>query len=194
MSGKYKLVLASKSPRRSEILKNAGFEFIVRAGDADETLPDGITPENAVVYLAEIKAQAVSRASNELVLGADTVVVLDGKILGKPKDEKEAFTMLSALSGRTHSVLTGVCALTDNGKIAFYERTEVVFATLTDKEIADYISTKDCYDKAGSYGIQGYASRFITGINGDYFNVVGLPLCKIYEKILKNGQKLIDIS
>ena len=91
MNGKYKLVLASKSPRRREILKNAGFEFTVRAGDADETLPDGISAENAVVYLAEVKAQAVERASDELILGADTVVVLDGKILGKPKDEKEAF-------------------------------------------------------------------------------------------------------
>lgn len=186
MNGKYKLVLASKSPRRREILKNAGFEFTVRAGDADETLPGGISAENAVVYLAEVKAQAVNRASDELVLGADTVVVLDGKILGKPKDEKEAFTMLKSLSGRTHSVLTGVCALKDNDKVSFYEKTEVEFAALTDKEIADYIATKDCYDKAGSYGIQGYASRFITGIKGDYFNVVGLPLCKIYEKILKN--------
>ncbi|MGN0538978.1 MAG: Maf family protein [Candidatus Fimenecus sp.] len=186
MNGKYKLVLASKSPRRSEILKNAGFEFTVRAGEADETLPDGISAEEAVVYLAEIKAQAVERAPDELVLGADTVVVLDGKIFGKPKNEKEAFEMLSALSGRIHSVLTGVCALTDKEKVSFYEKTEVEFSSITDDEITDYISTKDCFDKAGSYGIQGYASRFITGIKGDYFNVVGLPLCRIYEKILKN--------
>lgn len=186
MNGKYKIVLASKSPRRSEILKNAGFDFIVRVQDADETLPDGISPEEAVVYLAKVKAQAVERNENELILGADTVVVSDGKILGKPSSKNDAFEMLKNLSGKVHSVYTGVCAVTENEIISFYEKTDVEFQNLSDSEILEYISTEEPFDKAGSYGIQGLASKYIKGINGDYFNVVGLPISKIYEKILKN--------
>lgn len=181
-----KLVLASKSPRRSEILKNAGIDFVVRVADADESITEGTKPEDAVVILAARKAMAVERAENEIVLGADTIVVLDNKILGKPKDRENAFDMLRSLSGRAHSVFTGVCAIGDKGSITFAEETKVEFYPLTDEEINDYIDSGDCYDKAGSYGIQGLASKFIRGINGDYFNVVGLPISSIYEKILKN--------
>ena len=182
-----KLVLASKSPRRSEILKNAGFDFVIRTADADETIAEGTNPEDAVVMLAARKAMAVERNKDEIILGADTVVVLDNKILGKPKDREDAFNMLKSLSGRVHSVFTGVCAISDKGSITFAEETKVEFYSLSDEEINEYIDSNDCYDKAGAYGIQGLASKFIKGINGDYFNVVGLPISSIYEKILKNG-------
>lgn len=185
MTTNYKIVLASASPRRSEILKNAGFDFTVRVSNADETLPEGISPENAVKLLAEIKASAVERNKGEIIIGADTVVCLDDKILGKPKNYDEAFEMLKSLSGRSHFVYTGVCGITDSDKICFAEKTEVTFSEMTDKEISGYIETGDCFDKAGGYGIQGYASRFITGIKGDYFNVVGLPIGRIYKKILE---------
>ena len=181
-----KLVLASKSPRRSEILKNAGFDFIIRTADADETIAEGTNPEDAVVMLAARKAMAVERNKEEIVLGADTIVVLDDKILGKPKDREDAFNMLRSLSGRVHSVFTGVCAISDKGSMTFAEETKVEFYPLTDEEINDYIDSNDCYDKAGAYGIQGLASKFIRGINGDYFNVVGLPISSVYKKILKN--------
>ena len=180
-----KLVLASKSPRRSEILKNAGYDFVVRVADADETIPDGTKPEDAVVFLAARKAMAVERADDEIVIGADTIVVLDNKILGKPKDREVAYNMLKSLSGRVHSVFTGVCIIENGKSMTFAEETEVEFLSLTDEEIYGYIDTNDCYDKAGAYGIQGYASKFVKRINGDYFNVVGLPISAIFEKFLK---------
>ncbi len=179
-----KLVLASKSPRRSEILKNAGIDFTVRVADADETIPDGTKPQDAVVFLAARKAMAVERAEDELVLGADTVVVLDDKILGKPKDKDEAYKMIKSLSGRVHSVFTGVCAIGNGISVTFAEETKVNFMPLIDEEIYTYINTDEPYDKAGAYGIQGLASKFIRGIEGDYFNVVGLPVSRIYEKII----------
>lgn len=181
-----KLVLASKSPRRSEILKNAGIDFTVRVADADETIPDGTKPQDAVVFLAARKAMAVTRADDELVLGADTVVVLDDKILGKPKDKDDAFNMIKSLSGRVHSVFTGVCAIGNGVSMTFSEETRVEFYNLSDEEINEYINTDEPYDKAGAYGIQGLASKFIRSIDGDYFNVVGLPMSAIYQKILKN--------
>ncbi len=183
-----KLVLASKSPRRSEILKNAGIDFTVRVAEADETIPDGTKPEDAVVFLAARKALAVERAEDETVLGADTVVVLDDKILGKPKDREDAYNMLRSLSGRVHSVFTGVCAVGNGISLTFAEETKVEFYPLTDDEINEYIDTNEPYDKAGAYGIQGIASKFIRGIEGDYFNVVGLPISSIYKKIIKKQQ------
>ena len=179
-----KLVLASKSPRRSEILKTAGIDFTVRVADADENIPDGTKPQDAVVFLAARKAMAVERADDELVLGADTVVVLDNKILGKPKDRDDAYNMIKSLSGRVHSVFTGVCAIGNGVSVTFAEETKVEFLPLTDEEINAYTDTIEPYDKAGAYGIQGLASKFIRGIEGDYFNVVGLPISRIYEKII----------
>lgn len=183
-----KLVLASKSPRRSEILKNAGYDFVVRVADADETIPDGTNPEDAVVFLAARKAMAVERADDETVLGADTIVVLDDKILGKPKDREDAYNMLKALSGRAHSVFTGVCIIENGKSMTFAEETRVEFLSLSDDEIYRYIDTNDCYDKAGAYGIQGYASKFVRRIDGDYFNVVGLPISAIFEKFLQKAK------
>ena len=183
-----KLVLASKSPRRSEILKNAGYEFTVRVADADETIPEGTKPEDAVVFLAARKAMAVDRADDETVLGADTIVVLDNKILGKPRGREDAFNMLKSLSGRVHSVFTGVCIIEKGKSMTFSEETQVEFLSLTDEEIYEYIDTNDCYDKAGAYGIQGYASKFVRRISGDYFNVVGLPISAIFEKFLQKAK------
>lgn len=183
-----KLVLASKSPRRSEILKNAGYDFMVRVADADETIPDGTKPEDAVVFLAARKAMAVDRADDETVLGADTIVVLDDKILGKPKDREDAYNMLKALSGRVHSVFTGVCIIENGKSMTFAEETQVEFLPLSDEDIYMYINTNDCYDKAGAYGIQGYASKFVRRIDGDYFNVVGLPISAIFEKFLQKAK------
>ena len=180
-----KLVLASKSPRRSEILKNAGIDFTVRVADADETIPEGTRPEDAVVFLAARKAMAVPRADDETVLGADTIVVIDDKILGKPRDRDDAYNMIKSLSGRVHSVFTGVCAVGNGTSLSFAEETKVEFYPLTEEEINEYISTNEPYDKAGAYGIQGLASKFIRGICGDYFNVVGLPISSVYKKIIK---------
>ena len=183
-----KLVLASKSPRRSEILKNAGIDFTIRVADADETIPAGTNPQDAVVFLAARKALAVERAEDETVLGADTIVVLNDKILGKPKDREDAFNMLRSLSGRVHSVFTGVCAVGNGISLTFAEETKVEFYSLTDDEINEYLDTDEPYDKAGAYGIQGIASKFIRGIEGDYFNVVGLPISSVYKKIIKKQQ------
>lgn len=184
MNGK-KLILASKSPRRSEILKNAGIEFSVRVKEVDETIPDGTSPEDAVVLLAIRKAKAVERYKNEIILSADTVVVSGDKILGKPKDREDAVNMLKSLSGKVHSVYTGVCAICDEFSVSFAERTDVEFLSISDEEIYAYTDTEECYDKAGAYAIQGLASKFIKGIRGDFFNVVGLPVCSVYDKILK---------
>lgn len=180
-----KIVLASASPRRKQILENAGFEVTVRVSEADETLPDDISPDRAVELLAKIKANAVERKKDELVIAADTVVVLDGKILGKPRDEKEAFEMLSALSAGSHKVYTGVCIIYNEKEEIFSDQTEVEFYKLTEKEINDYISTGEPMDKAGAYGIQGKGCMFVKGIKGDYFNVMGLPIAKIGQKIKK---------
>lgn len=178
------LILASKSPRRKELLSLITTDFTVRAADVDETLPEGISPEDAVLYLSKIKAQAVFNGT-DMVIGADTIVVLDGKILGKPRNDEEAFSMLRELSGREHSVFTGVSVLNLNANIYFHRETKVKFCPLSDEEIWDYIKTGECSDKAGAYGIQGYGSRFVESINGDYFNVVGLPVSALYHALLK---------
>lgn len=181
------LILASNSPRRKELLGLITTDFTVRAADADETLPEGISPEKAVVYLSELKAKAVFNGV-DTVLGADTVVVLDGEILGKPHDDDEAFSMLRSLSGRKHLVYTGVTILNPKKSSSFFRETEVYFNGLSDEEIWDYIKTGECRDKAGAYGIQGYGSRFVSKINGDYFNVVGLPVSAVYQALRDLGR------
>ena len=181
----YKIILASKSPRRKEILEKAGYEIEIRVQDADETLPESILPSDAVKMLAEIKASAVEKNQNELVIGADTVVALDGKILGKPKDENDAFLMLKSLSGRIHQVYTGVCIITNKEKVSFAECSEVIFNELTDEQIKAYINTGEPMDKAGAYGIQGFASAFAKVFSGSYYNVMGLPIETLNKKILE---------
>lgn len=169
------LILASKSPRRKELLSLITEDFVIKSADVDETLPKGITPERAVVFLSKIKAQPLAN-SQDTVIGADTVVAVDNKILGKPKDRNDAFSMLKLLSGKNHSVFTGVTVISPKKSTSFFVETKVKFFDLTDGEIIRYIDTGEPFDKAGAYGIQGKGSLLVEKIEGDYFNVVGLPV------------------
>lgn len=186
----YGMILASASPRRKDILSNIGVKFGIFTADCDEYIEEGTEPENAVMLLSMKKCAASAKyfsGEDKIVIGADTVVVFENEILTKPKDKEDAHIMLKRLSGKTHSVLTGVSILrTSDAKCeSFYEKTDVKFKDLTDEEISAYIATGEPLDKAGSYGIQGIGSVFIEKIDGDYFNVVGLPVSRLCEK-LKN--------
>ena len=177
------LVLASQSPRRAEILRNAGIPFVVRAAVVDETPLHGEQPEHYVQRLAEEKARAVPADDSETVLGADTTVVINGEILGKPADSADARRMLELLSGRRHEVITGIAIRRGDDVTRDWSVTAVWFAPMTALEIDDYVATGEPMDKAGAYAIQGLASRFIEKIEGCYFNVVGLPLSLVYRKL-----------
>lgn len=186
-----KLILASASPRRKEILENIGLEFDVVVSDTDEGSINGDNlPVSVYVQeLALLKASAVAKTGNKkdgLIISADTVVRLDGKILGKPKDKDDAFRMLKMLSGKCHSVFTGVCVMrTKNAfSVCSSVETKVYFKALSDEQIRTYVESGEPMDKAGAYGIQGLGSILVEKIDGDYFNVVGLPICKLSE-ILK---------
>jgi septum formation protein len=177
-----RLILASASPRRRELLVQAGFTFEVSPAYVNEDTRPGEDPIAYVVRLARDKAEAVYaklRDPEAIILGADTTVTLDGHILAKPEDAPDATRMLRMLSGRTHRVITGVAITSATGTEIAAEVTGVQFLTLTDKEIADYIATGEQMDKAGAYGIQGRAARWIPRIEGCYFNVVGLPLALV---------------
>lgn len=185
------IILASASPRRKELLQAAGIPFTVRASNADETIEPGLPPFLMVEQLSLLKASDVARklkveGKDAIVIGADTIVVCDGEILTKPKDVEDAKRILSALSGKWHSVLTGVTVMnTKNAKSeSFYVETKVHFLPLNEDEIASYVATNEPMDKAGAYGIQGRGSVFIDKIEGDYFNVVGLPVCRL-SQVLK---------
>jgi septum formation protein len=179
-----RLILASQSPRRAELLTAAGYEFDVIPADVDESVHAGEDAEAYARRVAEAKARAVlARSHGRPVLAADTVVVIDGHILGKPADAPDARRMLRMLSGRQHEVLTAVTL----DAATRVERTTVEFATLTDEEIAWYVSSGEPMDKAGAYAIQGRASRFVLRIDGSYSNVVGLPMARVYE-LLKAGR------
>jgi septum formation protein len=183
LSGMEPLVLASASPRRAEILRAVGWPFEVVPADVDETLKAGESPEEFVRRLARAKAEAIASARLfGLTLGADTTVVVDGEILGKPRDEDEARWMLRRLSGRTHEVLTGIALVrAESGRAEVgVERTKVRFAETSDDEIAWHVTTGDVLDKAGAYAVQGRAALFIEAIEGDYWNVVGLPVRLLY--------------
>jgi septum formation protein len=174
------LVLASQSPRRSEILRQAGIRFTVRVAAIDETPLEGETPEEYVVRLAELKALAVPAGPEETVLGADTTVVIEGEMLGKPADAADARRMLARLSGRQHQVITGICLKRGLEVVRDYASTKVWFALMSAGEIEEYASTGEPMDKAGAYAIQGGASKFIERIDGCYLNVVGLPVARVY--------------
>ncbi len=187
-----KIILASGSPRRSEILQNIGIDFTIVKSAADEGSinPDGIPVSVYVQELALLKAIEVkSRISVEggIVIGADTVVSIDGKILGKPVNEEDAYNMLKSLSGKTHQVYTGYCAVSTDDGYAVCESvcTDVTFASLSEEEIYDYIHTGEYSDKAGGYGIQGKGVMLVEKIEGDYFNVVGLPVRSLVNMLKK---------
>ena len=184
-----KIILASKSPRRKEILSLLNIPFEIMVSEADESIDEALPPFFTAEKLSLEKASRVAKNINydALVIGADTIVLSDGKILGKPKDENDAYLMLKTLSGKWHSVITGVTVMdTLSAKSeSFYVETKVHFTDLTDDEINNYIKTKEPMDKAGAYGIQGQGGAFIDQISGDYFNVVGLPLCKLRQVLKK---------
>lgn len=182
-----RLILASASPRRADLLRSAGIDFDVIHADVDESVLPGETPEQHVRRLADAKASAVlARVGARPVLGADTVVVVNGQILGKPRDDGDARRMLGLLSGRQHVVMTGVCLLSrdapaEAGHYVHVTVTTVEFAALTDAEIDGYVASGEPADKAGAYAVQGLASRFVTRIDGSYSNVVGLPVDVVYR-------------
>ena len=184
------LILASRSPRRCELLTRMGISFETDAADVDES--SALPAPDTVCLLSRRKAAAVaSRHPGRFILGADTLVAVDGQSLGKPADEADAARMLKALSGRDHRVFTGVTVARGGRVLSDYEETAVHFRPLTEREIAAYIATGEPMDKAGAYGIQGCASLFVRGIEGDYFNVVGLPLCRLGEMLKQLGIELI---
>jgi len=188
-----RLILASNSPRRRELLQNAGFEFDVRPSGIEESRLAGESPEDFTRRLARDKALDVARQSSpgSLVLGADTVVAVNGEILEKPTDADDAARMLRTLAGRTHRVITGVCLVRapENVVACTHETTSVTFRNLTEDEIGSYVASGEPFDKAGGYAIQGLASRFVTRIEGCYFNVVGLPIPLVYEILRSIGLK-----
>ena len=182
------IILASASPRRKELLESFGFDFEICRSLADESGVDGHAPQDAVTELALRKALWVKERNKDedsVILAADTLVALDGKLLGKPEDEEDAFRMLSKLSGTNHQVYTGYAILYGDKQICDYECTEVFFRPLEEEEIRAYIATGEPMDKAGAYGIQEKAGIFVRRIEGDYLNVLGLPVCKIYEELKK---------
>ena len=182
-----KLILASASPRRAEILRGAGLQFTVLSSAVDETPIPGEPPQDLVRRLALAKAELVAARAlgPAIVTAADTVVVLEGAILGKPRTSEDARQMLEKLSGRTHSVMTGVALirLPDAERREFIETTQVHFASVSNEEIVKYLASGEPFDKAGAYAIQGLGGRFVPRIDGCYFNVVGLPLARLYHEI-----------
>lgn len=181
------IILASASPRRRELLKLITTDFKIMPADSTETLPQNISPIKAAQYLAVQKAEIIAaKCPHNLVIGCDTIVIIDNEILGKPHDEYDAERMLKLLSGKTHKVVTGCSLILDYRKFSFSEITEVEFYSLSDIEISTYITTKEPFDKAGAYGIQSKGSLLVKKINGDYFNVVGLPISRLKRELQKN--------
>lgn len=184
--GYYELILASKSPRRQQLLADLGLNFTVQSMDIPEIFPEGLGMTEVPVYLAELKAEAFRSIlkSNQLVITADTIVWLDGEVLNKPADFADGFRMLKNLSGKKHQVITGVCLLSTEKKVSFYALTDVWFKELSDAEITYYLQTYQPYDKAGAYGIQEWIGYIgIYHIEGSFFNVMGLPVQSLYEHL-----------
>lgn len=196
----YKVVLASNSPRRKEILAQVGIDFVVVPSQVEEIITKE-QPEEVVEELSQLKAMDIAEKIHDqaLIIGADTIVAKDGLILGKPKDEEEAFSMLSMLQGSVHQVYTGVTVVikqrVDEGfftkVVSFHECTEVEVAPMTPEQIRAYIKTKEPMDKAGAYAIQGLFAVHIKSISGDYYNVVGFPISKFYSEMQRFGIQLI---
>ncbi len=179
-----KYILASASPRRKELLGLVVPEFEIITANIEETCPESVLPENRPEFLALKKAEHIAKSHPEsVVIGADTAVFSDGEMLGKPKDERDAENMLALLSGRTHKVITGCAMVKDNQKKSFSVISEVTFYELTEKEIKEYVKTKEPLDKAGAYGIQGKGALLVKEIKGDYFNIVGLPVAELKRKL-----------
>ena len=185
------LILASASPRRQELLGLFGIPFTVRSADVDETMYSTETPYDAVARLSLLKAEAVPHGEDDVVIAADTIVVCAGKRLGKPHSAAEAMQMLRLLSGRDHQVMTGVTVAAADGIQSFTEVTDIHFRELSDKEIKAYVATGEPMDKAGSYGIQGGAALFCSHMVGDYYNVMGLPVCRLGQVLREMAPDLM---
>ena len=174
------VILASQSPRRRELMQHLHIPFTVRVADIDETMDPAKPPSEEVARVSRRKAEAIPREPEDIVIAADTIVVCDGTVLGKPANDEDAYQMLSMLSGRSHQVMTGLTVCQGERILSVTEITDVHFRPLSSREIRDYIATGEPMDKAGSYGIQGGASVFADRIAGDYYNVIGLPVCRLY--------------
>ncbi|MCB9187739.1 MAG: septum formation protein Maf [Flavobacteriales bacterium] len=182
---KYDIILASKSPRRQQLIREIIPEFTIEVREVDEIYPDHLKNEEVAMYLSELKSAAFNDLKeNQLVITSDTIVCFENEVLGKPKDKKDAFQMLTRLSGNTHTVFTGVTVKTRNKSATFYDATDVTFYPLSPEEISYYLETCQPFDKAGSYGIQewmGYVG--IKKMDGEFYNVMGLPLHKLYREL-----------
>ncbi len=186
-----RLILASQSPRRKELLGLFHIPFTVRVSDIDETMDPARRPYDEVARLSLEKARAIERNPGDVIVAADTIVVCDGRILGKPRSPEEAVQMLALLSGRDHQVMTGVTVLGEKN-CTFTEVTDIHFRKLTQKEIVSYVATGEPMDKAGAYGIQGGAALFAEKMVGDYYNVVGLPVCRLRQALLLCAPQLLE--
>ncbi|MBQ0098547.1 MAG: septum formation inhibitor Maf [Oscillospiraceae bacterium] len=181
-----KIILASKSPRRRELMSLITEDFVCEVSDVDESAVPQMSPFDLPVYLAKMKAMDIAKKNKDaIVIGGDTVVILDNTVLTKPKDEKDAFEILSKLSNKTHTVVTGCCIVENENYSAFSVSTQVEFYDLSEREITEYINSGEGKDKAGSYGIQGKGALFVKKIDGDYFNVVGLPVARLKRELDK---------
>lgn len=182
------MILASQSPRRRELLGLITEDFVVVPAQGEELLPEDISPRDAVIMLSQQKAEEIRKREfpgevNDVIIAADTVVAIDNDILGKPADRENAVEMLRRLSGRKHSVFTGVTVISPKKTVSFAEETEVEFHPLTEQEISDYVDSGDPMDKAGAYGIQGRGALLVKRIEGDYYNVMGLPVGRLYREL-----------
>ena len=186
------LILASASPRRKELLEKFGVPFIIRAADIDETMDLGKAPYDEVGRVSRLKALATAREADDILIAADTIVVCEGKVLGKPHSEADAARMLRLLAGRDHQVMTGCTVLRGESCVTFTEVTDIHFRELSDREIYAYIRSGDPMDKAGSYGIQGGAALFVDKLVGDYYNVMGLPVCKLWQLLAQIAPALLN--
>lgn len=186
------LILASSSPRRRELLGLFGIPFVVRAADIDETMDPGLPPEQEVARVSRCKALAVPRQEDDVVIAADTIVVCEGRVLGKPHSPREAEEMLTLLSGRDHQVMTGCTIAAGEQVQTFTEITDLHFRPLEPEEIRRYVATGEPMDKAGAYGIQGGAALFCRRMEGDYYNVMGLPVCRLWQQLRHLAPELME--
>ena len=184
------LILASQSPRRKELLGLFGLPFVIRVADIDETMDKTASAYDEVARVSREKAMAVERARGDIVVAADTIVVCENKVLGKPHSQEEAMQMLRLLSGRDHQVMTGMTVLRDEKCLSCTQVTDIHFRELSQKEIAAYVATGEPMDKAGAYGIQGGAALFAEKMVGDYYNVMGLPVCKLRQLLFEVAPEL----
>lgn len=188
------LILASQSPRRKELMGLFSIPFVVRAAEIDETMDPAQPACQEVARVSRAKALATPRDPEDVVIAADTIVVCCGEVLGKPRDEADAYRMLRLLSGRDHQVMTGLTVLRGDREIVHTEITDIHFRSLSDREIYAYIATKEPMDKAGSYGIQGGAALFAEKMAGDYYNVMGLPVCRLGQILRQIAPELMEES